>query len=107
MRNKKTEHTITEMVAEELDSISKIKDISQTIHKFNKLQYKAPKEYKPRDIVRLRKRLKISQAVFAYVVNARLSTVQKWEQGVNHPNGVSNRLLQLIDKRGLEVLQTN
>ncbi len=38
LKNKKIDYTITEMVSEELESISKIKDISQTLHKFYKLQ---------------------------------------------------------------------
>ena len=63
--------------------------------------------YKDTDIRKIRKKLNISQAILAYLLNAKLGTVQKCESGVKHPCGANNRLLQIIEKNGLEVLQTN
>jgi putative transcriptional regulator len=37
-------------------------------------------------------------------LNTSPSTVQKWEQGQKHPNGASLKLLNLIDRKGLELL---
>ncbi len=50
----------------------------------------------------LRRRLKISQAVMASVLNTSLSTVRKWEQGDKQPSGPSLKLLNLLDRKGLE-----
>jgi putative transcriptional regulator len=45
-----------------------------------------------------------SQAVFALYLNTSPSTVQKWEQGKKKPNGPSMKLLNLVERRGLDVL---
>jgi putative transcriptional regulator len=49
-------------------------------------------------------RYKLSQAVFAWVLNTSLSTVRQWEIGDKHPSGPSLKLLSLLDKKGLDVL---
>lgn len=52
----------------------------------------------------LRVRHKLSQAVFASVLNTSVSTIRQWEIGDKHPSGPSLKLLSLLDKKGLEVL---
>jgi len=52
----------------------------------------------------LRERYKISQAVLAAVLNTSLSTVRQWEIGDKNPSGPSLKLLDLLDRKGLEVL---
>jgi len=52
----------------------------------------------------LRERHKLSQAVFASVLNTSLSTVRQWEIGEKHPSGPSLKLLHLLDRKGLEAL---
>jgi putative transcriptional regulator len=58
----------------------------------------------PRKIKRLREKTNVSQAVFAAVLNTSLSTVQKWEIGDKKPSGPSLKLLNLIERKGLEAL---
>lgn len=52
----------------------------------------------------LRKRHNISQAVLATVLNTSVSTVRQWEIGAKQPSGPSLKLLDLLDRKGLEVL---
>jgi putative transcriptional regulator len=52
----------------------------------------------------LRARHKLSQAVFATVLNTSLSTVRQWEIGEKRPSGPSQKLLSLLDRKGLDVL---
>jgi putative transcriptional regulator len=61
-------------------------------------------EMAPRRIKALRHRTKLSQAVFAAVLNTSLSTVQKWEIGDKRPSGPSLKLLNLIERKGLSVV---
>jgi len=42
--------------------------------------------------------------VFAAVLNTSLSTVQKWEVGDKKPSGPSLKLLNLIERKGLEAI---
>jgi putative transcriptional regulator len=52
----------------------------------------------------LRDHLQLSQAVLASVLNISLSTVRKWEVGDKYPSGPSLKLLNLLDRKGLEAL---
>lgn len=61
-------------------------------------------DYTAEEIRALRTRFRISQAVLASVLNTSLSTVQKWEIGDKHPGGPSLKLLNILDRKGLETL---
>nr|WP_257791265.1 hypothetical protein [Candidatus Thiodictyon syntrophicum] len=52
----------------------------------------------------MRLRSKASLAVFAAYLNTSAATIQKWEQGQQHPHGPSLKLLDLVDRKGLEAL---
>jgi putative transcriptional regulator len=61
-------------------------------------------EIAPEGIKALRKKAHVSQAVFAAVLNTSVSTVQKWEIGEKKPGGPSLKLLNLIERKGLEAV---
>lgn len=52
----------------------------------------------------LRDRYQLSQAVLASLLNTSLSSVRQWELGDKHPSGPSQKLLDLLDRKGLEAL---
>ncbi len=52
----------------------------------------------PKEILKLRKRLGTSQAVFARLLNVSTTTEIKWETGRRKPSGVALRLLDLATK---------
>lgn len=56
------------------------------------------------DIRRIRDKTQMSQPMFADLLNVGSSTVAQWEQGKKKPSGASARLLDLIDRKGIEVL---
>lgn len=58
----------------------------------------------PQRIKLLRESTHLSQAVFAAVLNTSVSTVQKWEIGDKKPSGPSLKLLNLIERKGLEAV---
>jgi putative transcriptional regulator len=57
-----------------------------------------------RQIRAIRTRARMSQAVFAAVLNTSVSTVQKWEIGEKRPSGPSLKLLDVVDRKGIEAL---
>lgn len=75
-----------------------------TMREFDALCLPKIKQFTARQIKQLRVKNKASQGVFAAYLNISKSTVQKWEQGQKHPNGPSLKLLNLVDRKGLEVL---
>jgi putative transcriptional regulator len=52
----------------------------------------------------LRERLHLSQAVLASVLNTSTSTVRKWEAGEKRPSGPSQKLLDILEHKGLEAV---
>lgn len=46
----------------------------------------------------IRLKTKLSQSVFAKVLNVSLSSVRQWEQGARVPSGSTMVLLELLDK---------
>jgi len=50
------------------------------------------------EIQQIRKRLKVSQSVFAKLLNVSLSSVRQWEQGLRKPSGSTMILLELLQK---------
>jgi putative transcriptional regulator len=65
-----------------------------------------PKELSPKEIVKMRNQLNVSQAVFARYLNISTKTVQSWEQGVGKPNGASLKLLSIAKKNPRLLLET-
>lgn len=61
-------------------------------------------EFTGEAIKAMRVRYEISQAVLASVLNTSVSTVRQWEIGDKHPSGPSAKLLDLLDRKGLEAL---
>jgi putative transcriptional regulator len=58
----------------------------------------------PDDIRQIRRQTLMSQAVFAAILNVSVSTVQKWEAGEKRPAGASLKLLNLVKRKGIEIL---
>lgn len=68
-----------------------------------------PVEVSPKDIVRLRRSLGVSQGVLASMLGVKRVSVAAWEQGVRTPQGPARRLLELLGQHpGLakELLRT-
>ncbi|MBD3339001.1 MAG: helix-turn-helix domain-containing protein [Candidatus Lokiarchaeota archaeon] len=55
-------------------------------------------EIKPKDIKRIREKTKLSQTVFAKVLNVSPSSVRQWEQGKRKPTGSTKVLLEVLQK---------
>ena len=56
------------------------------------------------DIQKIRQREGVSQAVFARFLNVTTTYVSQIERGEKHPRGATLKLLNLIDKKGLEAV---
>lgn len=56
------------------------------------------------EIKRIRKKINVSQPVFARLLNISPETIKKWEQGERKPTGASLKLLNLVATHGLEAL---
>ena len=74
------------------------------MRKYDALCIRPVKKYEAEDIRLMRERLHVSQAVLASVLNTSVSTVRKWESGDKKPGGPSQKLLDLIERKGLDAV---
>ncbi len=97
--------TLTEVIHETVKDFHEAGVMSeQTLREFDAMCLPPVKHYTAAQIKRIRKRNKVSQAVFAAYLNTTPSTVQKWEQGQKQPSGLALKLLNLVDRHGLLLL---
>lgn len=76
----------------------------RTLREIDTLCLPPVRAYTPAQIRKLRVRARMSQAVFAALLNTSVSTVQKWEIGEKRPSGPSLKLLNVIERKGAEAL---
>jgi putative transcriptional regulator len=76
----------------------------QTMKEFDALALAPVRDLSPRQIRSIRTQSRMSQAVFAAVLNTSVSTVQKWEIGAKRPSGPSLKLLDVIQRKGIEAV---
>ena len=76
----------------------------QTMREIDTLALTPVRDLTPRQIRAIRAQSKMSQAVFAAVLNTSVSTVQKWEIGVKRPSGPSLKLLDVIQRKGIDAV---
>jgi putative transcriptional regulator len=75
-----------------------------TLREFDRLCMLPIEPLEPEQIKQIRESARVSQAVFALLLNTSVSTVQKWEIGRKRPTGTALKLLHLVQKRGLDVV---
>lgn len=101
----KTKSPIFEAVYETASDLHAMGFIDRRkMRKFDLLCQAPIPDYDSEKIRALRDRFKLSQAVLASVLNTSLSTVRQWEIGDKHPSGPSQKLLNLLERKGLEAL---
>ncbi|MBQ0711290.1 MULTISPECIES: DNA-binding transcriptional regulator [unclassified Ochrobactrum] len=75
-----------------------------TMRDFDARHLVMPAEMPPSEIRKIRESNHVSQPVFARYLNTSESTVEKWESGVKKPSGMALKLLSIVRKHGLQVL---
>lgn len=76
-----------------------------TLREFDEMCLVVPRALSSRDIKKLREKCRVSQPVFARYLNTSESTIEKWETGAKRPSGIALKLLSVVQKHGLEVLE--
>jgi len=76
-----------------------------TVAELELLDIPEAKMFSPKQIKQIRDKVRVSQGVFAAMLNVTPATVQKWEQGRVKPQNAALRLLSIIDAKGIDVLK--
>lgn len=77
----------------------------ETMRQFDQACLAPVETFTPGKIKALRLANKVSQPVFASILNTSESTVQKWESGAKSPSGPALKLLSIVEKHGLSLLR--
>jgi putative transcriptional regulator len=102
---RKTESPILAAVHDTAKGLHKADVMDQlTLREFDLLCLPPVEPLQPAQIKHIRETTRVSQAVFARLLNTSLSTVQKWEIGQKKPTGTALKLLHLVPKRGIEIV---
>lgn len=75
-----------------------------TMREFDALCLPPMRDFSAKDVRRIRTKAKASQSVFAAYLNVGKTTVAAWEQGTKKPSGAAVKLLDLVERKGLDVL---
>jgi|SRR5208283_3336352 len=105
MPKKKYKSAVFQSVHETATGLQRIGLIDEkTMREFDASCLTTVKDLSPNQIVQVRKRAGVSQAVFAHYLNVSVASVSKWEQGQKKPSGASLKLLTIVQKKGLEAV---
>ncbi|MDZ7696559.1 MAG: DNA-binding transcriptional regulator [Deltaproteobacteria bacterium] len=75
-----------------------------TMREFDALCLTPVRAYKPEEIKQIRMRYRVSQAVFAAYLNVSKTSVAGWESGGKRPGPAAVKLLNLVDRKGIEAV---
>ena len=101
----KAKSRILEAVHETASDLRRLGFIDKRkMQKYDALCLQPVQDYDAAKVQALRERLHLSQAVLASVLNTSASTVRKWEAGDKRPSGPSQKLLDIIERKGLEAV---
>jgi putative transcriptional regulator len=75
-----------------------------TMREFDALCLNPCPEFTAKDVRRIRMKSHASQGVFAAFLNVGKTTVAAWEQGTKKPSGAATKLLEFVERKGLDAL---
>jgi len=66
--------------------------------RIDKLTISPIRTHSGEEIKKIRKRLNMTQKLFAAALGVSAKTVEAWESGTNTPSGIANRMLELLSQ---------
>ena len=66
--------------------------------KTHAVEFKPAPEMTPREVIRVRRKLMVSRAVFAAYLRTNVRTLENWEQGRAKPNAQAALLINLVKR---------
>lgn len=76
----------------------------RTLRRFDTLCLTPVRPLSAEEIQALRRRERVSQAVFALHLNVSTGLISQWERGEKHPAGSSLKLLTIVQEKGLQAI---
>ena len=88
--------------AQDLHEVGAMKKV--TLREIEELAVPKVRSFTAHEVRSIRERTRLSQPVFARLLNVGTSTVSQWEQGKKKPGGSAARLLDIVERKGVDAL---
>lgn len=75
-----------------------------TMREFDALCISQTHDLSPSKIKKNRRCARVSQAVFAKIINVSVAAIKQWERGERKPSGPALKILNLVEAKGLEAI---
>ena len=82
-------------LTEGMDALADARQGKRTL-RTHSMEYKPAPTVTPRELIRVRKNLKLSRALFAIYLRTNVRTLENWEQGRAKPNAQAALLINLV-----------
>jgi putative transcriptional regulator len=92
-----TRRDIFSELMEGFDALEEAREGKLTL-RTSEVEFKPAPEMTAEDVRALRKKLHVSQPVFARRLRTEVRTIKNWEQGISKPNDQAAILLKLIER---------
>ena len=84
-------------LSEGMEALAQARQEKRTI-RTHAVEYKPAPTVTPQELIRVRKDLKISRALFAVYLRTNVRTLENWEQGRAKPNAQAALLINLVKR---------
>jgi putative transcriptional regulator len=84
-------------LSEGMDALGEARRGKRTL-RTHAVEYKPAPSITPQELIRVRKRLKLSRALFAVYLRTNVRTLENWEQGRAKPNAQAALLINLVKR---------
>lgn len=90
---------------QKIGAVSEAEVTKTTLRMFDKEALPKVERMSPSQIVAVREKTGVSQAIMAAFLNVAVSTISQWERGERHPKGAALKLLHVVKQNGIDVLR--
>ena len=94
-RKKTAKRDLFAELSEGIDALADARQGKRTL-RTHAMEFKPPPTVTPKEVMRIRKNLKLSRALFAIYLRTNVRTLENWEQGRAKPNAQAALLINLV-----------
>jgi len=94
-RKRKVKRDLFAELSEGIDALADAREGKRTL-RTHSMEFKPAPALTPKELIRVRKNLKLSRALFAIYLRTNVRTLENWEQGRATPNAQAALLINLV-----------
>ena len=96
-RKRRAKRDLFAELTEGMDALADARQGKRTL-RTHAIEYRPAPTVSPKELIRVRKNLKLSRALFAIYLRTNVRTLENWEQGRAKPNAQAALLINLVKR---------